>query len=40
MTSEAFPVDFHRHGLLREYETLDLSQLTPQPLLKQAHYTL
>ncbi len=40
LTSEALPVDFHRHGPLREYETLDLSQLTPQPLCKQAHYTL
>jgi hypothetical protein len=40
LTSEALPVDFHRHGPLREYETLDLSQLTPQPLSKQAHYTL
>ena len=40
LTSEALPVDFHRHGPLREYETLDLSQLTPQPLCKRAHYTL
>ncbi len=31
LTSEALPPDYHRHGPLRDYEMLDLSQLIPQP---------
>jgi hypothetical protein len=30
LTSAALPPDYHRHGPLRDYEMLDLSQLTPQ----------
>ena len=40
LTSEALPIDFHQYGPLREYETLDLSQLTLQPQRGQALYTL
>ncbi len=31
LTSAALPPDYHYHGSLREYEMLNLSQLTPQP---------
>jgi hypothetical protein len=31
LTSAALLPDYHRHGPLRDYEMLDLSQLTPQP---------
>jgi uncharacterized UBP type Zn finger protein len=31
LVSAALPPDYHHHGPLRDYEMLDLSQLTPQP---------
>ena len=40
LTSAALPIDYHRHGPLRDYEALDLSLLTPQPQSRHAHYNL
>ena len=40
LNSAGLPVDYHCHGPIREYETLDLSQLTPQSLHTPVHYTL
>ena len=37
MTSAALPLDYHQHGQLLEYDTLDLSPVTQNG---QAHYTL
>ncbi len=37
MTSAALPLDYHKHGQLLEYDTLDLSPVTQN---RQAHNTL
>jgi hypothetical protein len=40
LTSAAQPPDYHSHGSLRDYEMLDLSQLTPQPQRRASQYAL
>jgi hypothetical protein len=40
LTSAARPPDYHHHGPPRDYEMLDLSELTPQPRRRSMRYTL
>jgi hypothetical protein len=38
--ADGLPTDYHQHGPLLEYETLDLSRFAPLSQRRKAHYTL